>query len=391
MPSQALGTLAISSVGGGQEGYNLAASPYDASTGDHITTSLRHNTALQPLDTRAAANTLSSATTIDVSNLEGAQDGGAAQEQEIGRTEIRRTSLHIDLAIQDSPAHDFHVYTEAANEAHVQLKKELKAQEDKLHNMSAVESPGGAQSAAAAQASLENTLEEMEKGTAGGAEGSTHIERKMSADEEPQTMTTSDAAASAAAAAPATPETSQSSSTPALNITLLLPTGARHAFKITESYLSKRGVSIPGTDDKGNRDVFSISIYQIKELILREWKEEWGGETTVGPPPAGDTEVEDPLAGEEGRMRGKPSSPAAIRLIFFGRLLGDGDKAEGKPPATTPTSFASLLDALGANRRKAEASLRSGEEQGLTKTNRLQIQQGISECGTHDSSSTRCG
>ena len=361
MPSQALGTLAISSVGGGQEGYDLATFPNDAPTGDHNTTSLRHNIALQPLDTRAA-NTLSSATTINVSNFDGAQDGRAALEQEIGRT-----SLHIDPAIQDSPAHDFHVHTEAANEAHAQLKKELEAQEDKLHNMSAVESPGGAQSAAAAQASLENTLDEMEKGTAGGAEGSTHIERKMSADEKPQTTTTSDGAASAAAAATAlsqsqpsttTPETSQSS-TPVLNITLLLPTGARHAFRITESYLSKRGVSIPGTDDKGNKDVFSISIYQIKELILREWKEEWGGETTVGPPPAGD--VEDPLAGEEGRMRGKPSSPAAIRLIFFGRLLENGDKAEGKASPTSPTS---LLDALGVHRRKAEASLWSAKNKG---------------------------
>lgn len=365
MPSPALGTLAISSVGGGgQEGYDLAASPNDSPTGDHNTDSQRHNTALRLLDTRAV-NTLSSVTTIDVSNLDGAQDGGAAQQQEIGRT-----SLHIDPAIQDSPAHDFHVHTVAANEAHAQLKRDLEAQEDKLRNMSAVESPGGVQSAAAAQASLENTLDEMEKGIAGGAEGSTHVERKMSADEKPQTTTMSDAAASAAAAATplsqsqpstTTPESSQSSSTLALNITLLLPTGARHAFRITEGYLTKRGVSIPGTDDRGNKDVFSISIYQIKELILREWKEEWGGETTVGPPPTGDTEVEDTLAGEEGRVRGKPSSPAAIRLIFFGRLLGDGDKAEGKAPPTSPTS---LLDALGVHRRKAEAAVRLAKNKG---------------------------
>lgn len=392
MPSPALGTLAISSVVGGQEGYDLAPSPNGHSTrsqsSDHNTTSLRHNSALQPLDTRAA-NTLSSATTIDVNNLDGAQEQATEATGEGGL----RTSLHIDPAIQDSPAHDFHVHTEAANEAHAQLKKELEAQGGKLHNMSAAESPGGAQSAVAAQASLENTLDEMEKNTAGGPEeGSAHIERTVHADEKPgQIATASDAtAATAAATTPlpnsqpstTTPESTQAATTPALNITLLLPTGARHAFRITESYLTKRGVSIPGTDDKGNKDVFSISIYQIKELILREWKEEWGGETTVGPPPAG-SEVEEV---EEGRMRGKPSSPAAIRLIFFGRLLGDGDKAEGKP---TPTS---LLNALGMD---TPCGQRRGHPFGrrdkANKSNRLQIQQDIRKRGTHDNSPARCG
>lgn len=339
MPSPALGTLAI----GGQEAYDQPALMADAPAGDHNTTSLRHNTALRPLDTRAA-NTLSSATTIDVSNLDGARDTEDATAQ------IGRSSLQIDSATQDSPAHDFHVHTEAANEAHAQLKRDLALKEEELHNMSAVESPGAARSAAAAQAMQEerhnSLVDEREKNTAGGAEQSTHIERTMSADEKPQATATSNASPVPVAAA-ATPhpqpqpstttslESTQAASTPALNITLLLPTGARHAFRITESYLTKRGVSIPGVDDKGNKDVFSISIYQIKELILREWKEEWGGETTVGPAPAGGTES--PLAGEEveeGRMRGKPSSPAAIRLIFFGRLLGDGDKAEGEPQHT---------------------------------------------------------
>lgn len=392
MPSQALGTLAISSVGGGQEGYDLTASSNDHSarpqSSDHSTASLRHNLSLQPLDTRAA-QTLSSATTIDVSNPDGVQERAPQEQDDRGL----RTSLHINSAIQDSPAHDFHVHTEAANAQHAHIKAFLASKEEELHNMTAAESPGGAQSAAVAQASLENTLNKMENNTAGGAEESAHIERTMSTDERPnQNATESDAAR--ASVATATPllatqssatnlETAQSSSTPALNITLLLPTGARHAFRITESYLTKRGVSIPGTDDKGNKDVFSISIYQIKELILREWKEEWGGETTVGPPPAGDTEVDEV---EQGRMRGKPSSPSAIRLIFFGRLLGDNDKAEGKPTSTY------LLSVLSFRHGGLATSLsKVGEGQALKENNRLQIQQDMRERGTYDSPPTRCG
>ena len=122
MPSPALGTLAISSVGGGQEGYDLAASPDDLSVRpqsiDHNTTSLRHTSALQPLPTRTA-NTLSSATTIDISSLDGAQEPAIETTGEGGLW----TNLHIDPAIQDSPAHNFHVHAEAANEAHAQDRK----------------------------------------------------------------------------------------------------------------------------------------------------------------------------------------------------------------------------------------------------------------------------
>lgn len=48
--------------------------------------------------------------------------------------------------------------------------------------------------------------------------------------------------------------------------------------------------------DDGRKDPYSISIYTLKELILREWKEDWGLQ---------------------------PSSPSSIRLIYFGRLLED--------------------------------------------------------------------
>lgn len=83
---------------------------------------------------------------------------------------------------------------------------------------------------------------------------------------------------------------------PALVITLLLTSGARHPYKIDEKYLTKRNVSIPGTTESGRKDPFSISVYTLKELILREWRDEW---------------------------EAQPSSPSSIRLIYFGRLLDD--------------------------------------------------------------------
>lgn len=82
-------------------------------------------------------------------------------------------------------------------------------------------------------------------------------------------------------------------------ITLLLPTGARHPYKIDEKYLTKRNVDVPDVTEAGKKDPFSISIYTLKELILREWREEWDG---------------------------KPASPSSIRLIHFGKLLDDKEQ-----------------------------------------------------------------
>ncbi|KAK3391135.1 ubiquitin-related domain-containing protein [Podospora didyma] len=91
-----------------------------------------------------------------------------------------------------------------------------------------------------------------------------------------------------------------SSSEPLIcTITLLLPTGARHPYKIDEKYLSKRNVEIPDVTPSGQKDPFSISVYKLKELILREWREEWDG---------------------------KPASPTSIRLIHFGKLLDDKEQ-----------------------------------------------------------------
>ncbi|KAL2266859.1 hypothetical protein VTJ83DRAFT_4136 [Remersonia thermophila] len=86
---------------------------------------------------------------------------------------------------------------------------------------------------------------------------------------------------------------------PVCAITLLLPTGARHPYRIDEKYLTKRGVDIPDLNESGWKDPFSISVYKLKELILREWREEW---------------------------EGKPASPSSIRLIHFGKLLDDKEQ-----------------------------------------------------------------
>jgi len=99
---------------------------------------------------------------------------------------------------------------------------------------------------------------------------------------------------------------------PVLIITLLLTSGARHPYKIDERYLTKRNVNVPGVTEAGRKDPYSISVYTLKELILREWREEW--------------EVQ-------------PSSPSSIRLIYFGRLLDDKTPLKGMFYASLPGSF----------------------------------------------------
>ncbi|PHH88257.1 hypothetical protein CDD83_7773 [Cordyceps sp. RAO-2017] len=83
---------------------------------------------------------------------------------------------------------------------------------------------------------------------------------------------------------------------PVCNITLLLTSGSRHPYKIDARYLSRRNVAIPDETDAGHPDPFSISVYTLKELILREWRTDW---------------------------EAKPASPSSIRLIHFGKLLED--------------------------------------------------------------------
>jgi hypothetical protein len=90
---------------------------------------------------------------------------------------------------------------------------------------------------------------------------------------------------------------------PVCSITLLLTSGARHPYKLDEKYLTKRNVAVPGVTESGKKDPFSISVYTLKELILREWREEW---------------------------EAPPSSPSSIRLIHFGRLLDDKAPLKGE-------------------------------------------------------------
>ncbi|OBT68538.1 hypothetical protein VE03_01670 [Pseudogymnoascus sp. 23342-1-I1] len=83
---------------------------------------------------------------------------------------------------------------------------------------------------------------------------------------------------------------------PVCNIMLLLTSGARHGYRVDERYLLKRQMTIPGVTENGKKDPYSISVITLKELILKEWREEWDA---------------------------KPTSPSSIRLIYFGRLLND--------------------------------------------------------------------
>ncbi|KXH68331.1 hypothetical protein CSAL01_06241 [Colletotrichum salicis] len=95
------------------------------------------------------------------------------------------------------------------------------------------------------------------------------------------------------------PVSSSPADGPVCNITLLLTTGARHPYRLDEKYLTKRNVNVPGLTEAGKKDPFTISVYTLKELILREWREEWDA---------------------------KPASPSSIRLIHFGKLLDDKDQ-----------------------------------------------------------------
>ncbi|KAI0131956.1 hypothetical protein BJ170DRAFT_225070 [Xylariales sp. AK1849] len=82
-----------------------------------------------------------------------------------------------------------------------------------------------------------------------------------------------------------------------VDIMLIVPTtGARHPFRINEKYLTKRNVQVTSLTEDGKIDPFSITVYTLKELILREWRKEW----------------ETP-----------PREPTSIRLIKMGKMLDD--------------------------------------------------------------------
>lgn len=89
----------------------------------------------------------------------------------------------------------------------------------------------------------------------------------------------------------------------AVDIMLLLTSGARHPFRIDEKYLTKRNVTVTGKTEDGRMDPFSITVYTLKELILRDWRREWDQ---------------------------PPREPSAIRLIHFGKLLEDRNQLSRK-------------------------------------------------------------
>jgi hypothetical protein len=126
---------------------------------------------------------------------------------------------------------------------------------------------------------------------------------------------------------------------PALTVTLLLTSGARHPFKLDSKYFAKRSVDVPANDP------FNLSVYKLKELILREWREEW---------------------------EAKPSSPTSIRLINMGKLLDDKASLKGKSLAAHRTMALRLCSVLTRAVR-----------------NRLQVFHRFTQCSTHDHQTAR--
>lgn len=98
---------------------------------------------------------------------------------------------------------------------------------------------------------------------------------------------------------------------PVCVITLILHSGARHPYTLDEKYLTKRKVNVPEVTESGKKDPFSISVYTLKELILREWRAEW---------------------------EAQPSSPSSIRLIHFGKFLEDSKSLRGMFAKPSPPS-----------------------------------------------------
>ncbi|CBX92611.1 predicted protein [Plenodomus lingam JN3] len=117
---------------------------------------------------------------------------------------------------------------------------------------------------------------------------------------------------------------------PTLVIMLLLTTGARHPYKIDEKYLKKRNVTVEAMDP------YNISVYTLKELIWRDWRE---GLTQVPPflPVACAMHAKcrmtftmsaafaicGNISTPSHEWETRPTSPSSIRLIHFGRMLDD--------------------------------------------------------------------
>ena len=110
-------------------------------------------------------------------------------------------------------------------------------------------------------------------------------------------------------------ECSKPRARPSERITLLLTSGSRHPYKLDAKYLARRNVAMPDETENGQPDPFSISVYTLKELILREWRTDW---------------------------EAKPASPSSIRLIYFGKLLDDKEQLKSRFPRGRPNRSRSL-------------------------------------------------
>ncbi|KAK6363428.1 hypothetical protein TWF730_000859 [Orbilia blumenaviensis] len=78
--------------------------------------------------------------------------------------------------------------------------------------------------------------------------------------------------------------------TPGIVITLLILSGARSTFTLNPGYIKRHNVP--------HEDAMMMTVYNLKECIWRDWK-------------------------EEELMTKQPASPHLIRLILLGRLLED--------------------------------------------------------------------
>lgn len=158
--------------------------------------------------------------------------------------------------------------------------------------------------------------------TADGAASSTSVKGKEKEVSTPSNRQDRADSLSIGAADDPDGSTSNPADGPVCNITLLLPTGARHPYKIDDKYLAKRNVEVPEVTENGKKDPFSVSVYKLKELILREWRDEW---------------------------EGKPASPSSIRLIHFGKLLDDKEQLKSMPVFQTLGLKACVAVCLGTD------------------------------------------
>ncbi|KAF2120777.1 hypothetical protein BDV96DRAFT_485040 [Lophiotrema nucula] len=101
---------------------------------------------------------------------------------------------------------------------------------------------------------------------------------------------------------------------PVVVITLLLTTGARHPYKIDEKYLKKRNVNVEAMDP------YNISVYTLKELIWRDWRE---GACTMSHHTCDCLSMVINGLTCIAEWESRPTSPSSIRLIHFGRMLDD--------------------------------------------------------------------